>query len=166
MFYSPIACITAWTTGKPPWESWVLAMVQPRFSGVLYTADPTGDDRDSIRISAVAGWATNWWVVTPPEQTYRLDKKTLAVLENKGSAGAAPPVFLQELGAHAADLEAHYGRPLDVEWALDHSGQLFLLQVRPLLVLVEENKANEQTALSIPAIPCSFTVANVQPGVW
>ena len=132
----------------------VLAMVQPRFSGVLYTADPTGDDRGSIRISAVAGLGDQ--LVggdASPEQTYRLDKKTLAVLESKGNAGPAPPVFLQELGAHAVDLEAHYGRPLDVEWALDHSGQLFLLQVRPLLVLVEENKANEQTALEYPGHP-------------
>jgi len=43
----------------------ILAMVQPQYSGVLYTADPTGDDRDHIRISAVAGLGDQLVGVTP-----------------------------------------------------------------------------------------------------
>ena len=35
--------------------------------------------------------------------------------------------------AHTADvLEAHFGRPQDVEWTIDDSGKLFLLQSRPI----------------------------------
>ena len=134
----------------------VLAMVQPHTSGVLYTADPTGDDSESIRISAVAGLGDQ--LVggdASPEQMFRLTKETLALVEARGWNGqlADPPKFLQELAGHALRMEAHYGRPLDIEWAVDRSGQLFILQVRPLLILVEENKANEQTALEYSGHP-------------
>jgi pyruvate,water dikinase len=87
---------------------------------------------------------------------FRLDKETLLVLEAKGmrTGPLPPPQFLQELGQDMPlKMEAHYSRPLDIEWAVDRSGQLFLLQVRPLLILVEENKANEQTALEYPGHP-------------
>src|SRR5206468_11079502 len=39
---------------------------------------------------------------------------------------------LVELGTQ---VEAHFGSPQDIEWALDASGQLFLLQARPITTL-------------------------------
>jgi pyruvate,water dikinase len=123
----------------------VLAMVQPHYSGVLYTANPTGDDSESIRISAVAGLGDQ--LVggdASPEQMFRLDKETLAVLEAKGMEGSVPPQFLQELAGYALRMEEHYKRPLDIEWAVDTSGQLFILQVRPLLILAAEEQEKEE----------------------
>ena len=35
---------------ETPMAVLVLEMIQPRFSGVLYTADPVGEDRDTIRV--------------------------------------------------------------------------------------------------------------------
>ncbi len=132
----------------------VLAMVQPHYSGVLYTADPTGEDSESIRISAVAGLGDQ--LVggdASPEQMFRLDKKTLAVLEAKGMEGSAPPQFLQELAGYALRMEEHYQRPLDIEWAVDTSGQLFILQVRPLLILAAEEQEKEQERVDYPGHP-------------
>src|SRR5665647_1489512 len=41
---------------ETPMAVLVLTMVQPQYSGVLYTADPTGEGgQDSIRVSAVSG---------------------------------------------------------------------------------------------------------------
>ena len=31
----------------------------------------------------------------------------------------------------ACKVERHYGRPQDIEWAIDQSGKIFLLQSRP-----------------------------------
>ena len=129
----------------------VLAMVQPQYSGVLYTANPTGDDSESIRISAVAGLGDQ--LVggdASPEQMFRLDKKTLAVLETKGMEGSTPPQFLQELAGYALRMEEHYQRPLDIEWAVDTSGQLFILQVRPLLILAAEKQEKEEESVDYP----------------
>ncbi len=39
---------------------------------------------------------------------------------------------LAELGRLALAIEAHYGRPMDIEWGKDgHSGRLYILQARP-----------------------------------
>jgi pyruvate,water dikinase len=132
----------------------VLAMVQPQYSGVLYTANPTGDDSESIRISTVAGLGDQ--LVggdASPEQMFRLDKKTLTVLEAKGIAGSAPPQFLEELAGYALRMEEHYQRSLDIEWAVDTSGDLFILQVRPLLILAGEEQENEQERVDYPGHP-------------
>lgn len=132
----------------------VLAMVQPHYSGVLYTADPTSDDNKSIRISSIAGLGDQ--LVggdASPEQMFRFDKKTLAVLEVHGIEGASPPLFLKELVGYALRMEERYQRPLDIEWAVDHSGRVFILQVRPLLVLIENAQENGKIVLDYPDHP-------------
>jgi pyruvate,water dikinase len=53
-------------------------------------------------------------------------------LQCASSLGDEP---LYELARIALEVERHYGVPQDVEWALDRSGQLFLLQTRPLQLL-------------------------------
>ncbi|MDA4766413.1 PEP/pyruvate-binding domain-containing protein, partial [Enterobacter hormaechei] len=39
---------------------------------------------------------------------------------------------IQELAKQAVQIEKHYGRPMDIEWAKDgHTGKLFIVQARP-----------------------------------
>ncbi len=39
---------------------------------------------------------------------------------------------MQELAKQAVQIEKHYGRPMDIEWAKDgHTGKLFIVQARP-----------------------------------
>ncbi len=39
---------------------------------------------------------------------------------------------VQELAKQAVQIEQHYGRPMDIEWAKDgHTGKLFIVQARP-----------------------------------
>ncbi|KAB2889773.1 MAG: pyruvate, phosphate dikinase [Desulfobulbaceae bacterium] len=132
----------------------ILTMVQPQYSGVLYTADPTGYDQDHIRVSAVAGLGDQ--LVggdASPERMFRLDKKTLAVLEARGLAEPDSSGFLRELAGHALRMEEHYRRPLDIEWAVDQRGRVFILQVRPLLVVIEEDHGNQEHVLDYPDHP-------------
>ena len=38
---------------------------------------------------------------------------------------------VQELAKQAVQIEKHYGRPMDIEWAKDgHTGKLFIVQAR------------------------------------
>jgi len=128
---------------QTPMSVLVLEMVQPRLSGVLYTADPTGQDRDSIRISAVCGLGDA--LVggdTAPQRTYRIEKNAFRILEKVVETDGQQPftndgveqAFLRELWASACRLESHFQKPLDIEWALDSANHLFLLQARPLLL--------------------------------
>lgn len=41
----------------------------------------------------------------------------------------------------AREVERHYGRPQDIEWAIDHSGQIHLLQSRPETVWSSKERA-------------------------
>ncbi|MDS0114899.1 PEP/pyruvate-binding domain-containing protein, partial [Enterobacter hormaechei subsp. steigerwaltii] len=39
---------------------------------------------------------------------------------------------VEELAKQAVQIEKHYGRPMDIEWAKDgHTGKLFIVQARP-----------------------------------
>ncbi len=140
---------------ETPMAVLVLPMIKAQASGVLYTADPAGSDDDSIRISAVAG--TGERLVggeAAPEQSVRIDKNTLEPADdNPAPAQLVPPSVVQELAGAAQRMEAWYRRPLDIEWAVDETGRLFILQVRPLLILPDEDESDEETRVDFPGHP-------------
>lgn len=118
----------------------VIEMIQPRLSGVLYTADPLSGDLGTIRVSAVEGLGED--LVgggISPQHSYRFSKESFNLLpaidEDAGfTPNPADMYCLEELWRNALRLEEHFQRPLDMEWAIDKENRLFLLQVRPLLV--------------------------------
>ena len=75
----------------------------------------------------------------------------------------APSISDQELAALkeiARKVERHYGRPQDIEWAIDRSGQIHLLQSRPETVW----SAKEQTPVAKPAENPLVHVMNIFGG--
>ncbi len=53
-----------------------------------------------------------------------------------------------ELARYAVAIEAHYGRPMDIEWARDGlDGKLYVLQARPETVKSRKREAQERYAL-------------------
>lgn len=128
----------------------IIEMVTPRLSGVLYTTDPLGEVLNTIRISAVEGLGDDLVGGNiSPQHTYHLSKELFKVLktnEESEPSSLAPSntAFLKELWQFSIRLEEHFERPLDIEWAVDQANNLYLLQVRPLLVT--ENKEEETHA--------------------
>lgn len=135
-----------------------LEMVESVASGVVYSRHPYNILDNNVLISAVWGlgpYAVDG-VITP--DTYRVSKEgSLQILEKSISdkpvklvsnpAGGLsevpnPPELraspclpdskIRELARYALDLENHYGCPQDMEWALDPSDNLIVLQTRPL----------------------------------
>ncbi|MCB1866133.1 MAG: phosphoenolpyruvate synthase [Chromatiales bacterium] len=54
-------------------------------------------------------------------------------------------VEVEQLARHAMAIEAHYGRPMDIEWGKDgRDGQLYILQARPETVKARETAGTEQ----------------------
>jgi pyruvate,water dikinase len=141
---------------ETPMAVLVLAMIEPQYSGVVYTADPAGADQENIRISAVAGLGDQ--LVggdASPEQLYLLNKESLNLLagDEDQSSTPIPLDFLEKLAGEALRMEELYGHALDIEWAMDQSAQLIILQVRPLLILSAEEDHDEPVPLDFPGHP-------------
>jgi pyruvate,water dikinase len=133
----------------------IQALVPADVAGVLFTANPRTGDRTELVVNASFGLgeAIVAGAVTP--DLIVLDKSTLArkqaipgakevttvpaagggttVIQQPGRENewALPAAALTELAALAGRAEAHFGQPLDIEWALA-GGRPWLLQARPI----------------------------------
>lgn len=135
-----------------------LEMVQARAAGVMYTRDPLRSEEPILLINAVWGLGVSLvdGVATP--DAYRVRRaKRLEILETRvahktrmlvcGPDGVLADLAVTDalrdapcldsgqilaLAEMGLALEAHFGRPQDVEWAITKDGDLRLLQSRPL----------------------------------
>src|SRR6266498_1301324 len=110
----------------------IQAMVPAEAAGVAFTADPVTGDRDEVLVSAVRGIGERLvgGEATPDEWRVR-DAKARRVA---GPEGAIDARDAARIGALAAAVEAAFGQPEDVEWAIA-KGELFLIQARPITAL-------------------------------
>jgi rifampicin phosphotransferase len=116
----------------------VQAMVDPMAAGVAFTAHPVSGDPDQALVTAVPGLGDRLvsgeavgeeWTVTA--QNARMSRPVPAggrVLTGQQAQAVA------DLARKIAD---RYGRPQDIEWAIDRDGRLWLLQARPMTALPE-----------------------------
>lgn len=114
----------------------VQAMVDAASAGVLFSADPVSGRHDRMVIDAVAGLGES---LVSGEQTpdhYELNLANAIVRQDLTTATAIltdTQIAALARGARAA-VKAH-GDHLDMEWAIDQSGQLHWLQARPITTL-------------------------------
>ncbi len=145
----------------------VQELVPADVAGILFTANPVTGDRGEVILNASwgLGEAIVGGLVTPDhfvvdKRTGELrsqeiaDKATMTVRTPDGTREEPVLAFqrgeLALTGEQAAELarlgtriEALYGQPMDVEWAI-HDGQICVLQARPITALPEP--APQQTA--------------------
>jgi pyruvate,water dikinase len=134
----------------------VQRMVDAQVAGVLFTADPVSGRRTRSVLDASPGLgeAVVSGMVNPDHLAVengvvvdrRLGDKTVAVRALPGGgtevveqAGRAEACITDAQAAALAALgrrvEAHFGAPQDVEWALDDAGTFWLTQARPITSL-------------------------------
>ena len=145
----------------------VQVMVDSERAGVMFTVDPASGDRQRMVVEAAVGLGE---VVVSGQvelDTYVLDKTnqhplqvrigrqthTIAVgkdghdertelgAEAQG-ARVLSDAQLVELGRLGSAVEAHYGRPQDIEWAFV-GAVLWLLQTRPVTTLNDDTRSGE-----------------------
>ncbi|UCD87251.1 MAG: hypothetical protein JSV01_05700 [Desulfobacterales bacterium] len=138
----------------------IVCMVPARASGIMYSRDPGSPKEDVILINAV--WGLGPYAVggVVPTDNYRVSRDGEIKVSRETSGrqevmliGAAEggtkevPVprellgkpcldddQIAELASYARMVEAHFGQPQDMEWAMDQEGKLYLMQSRPLRV--------------------------------
>ena len=125
-------------------------MVAAAAAGVAFTADPVSGRRQTV-IEAVEGLGERLVSGAASPERWTVDED--------GSLGAPPAttVLTSEQARAASDLarrvEAHLGRPQDIEWAIA-GGSLWLLQARPITTLPSAAPELIPIAIEVP------------PGYW
>jgi pyruvate,water dikinase len=151
----------------------VQTMVDARTAGVMFTRSPISGDRSVISIEGawglgsalVSGEVTpDRWVVAKitgeisvrdisdkairHAQSPQGGVEELPVEESLRREPCLSDAELQALRAIGRQVERHYGRPQDIEWAIDrHTQGIVLLQSRPETVW--SNKDNQAAAMPV-----------------
>jgi pyruvate,water dikinase len=135
-----------------------LPVIDARASGILYTRDPKEPQSNRLWLTSTRGLGldiasgrvpADWFVMTHKRPHRLLEKRIVRkeeeVLLNEGGGvrrrrlearGAEEPSLESDHLGTLADwgirIEEHFGTPQDIEWALDASGKIWILQARPL----------------------------------
>jgi pyruvate,water dikinase len=116
----------------------VQVMVDPVAAGVAFTAHPVTGARDQIVVNAVRGLADQLMSGEAVGEEWTLPGQGVATTAR---APEGVPVLTAEQARAVARLAQmvadRYGRPQDVEWAIDADGVLWLLQARPMTAVPE-----------------------------
>ena len=123
----------------------VQRMVAAGTAGVVFTADPLTGERDRVVVNAVAGFGEALVSGRATADQFVLAREDATVLATSvrgpTSASGAEP-FLPDVLSLALRVEAHFGTPQDVEWAVEAaasgSPRTVLLQARPISRLPPE----------------------------
>ncbi len=161
----------------------VLPTVRARAAGILYTRDPGRPASGNLLVTATAGLAldlaggrapADLFVVSRSRSHPVLERRALekpervvasagggiareAVPEEERRKPALTTEELQILAHWGVRLEAHFGSPQDVEWVLDESGDLYVVQTRDL-VLGKERGAFRGKPKAAPLLSGGRTV--------
>jgi pyruvate,water dikinase len=117
----------------------VQRMIDARVAGVAFSADPVSGLRGRCVISAIAGLGER--LVSGVE-----DGATWLVTDDAitGDDPLLTPTELQSIADLARRVEAAFGIPQDIEWAIDAQG-LHILQARPITTPLQPAPAADQT---------------------
>ncbi|MGW4948042.1 PEP/pyruvate-binding domain-containing protein [Actinoplanes sp. NPDC004185] len=107
----------------------VQRMVDAAVSGVLFTANPLTGNRTEMMVDAAPGPGTTVVDGSAPVDHYLLGPAP------PPATGCVPPELLGRLRSVGERLQERAGGPQDVEWSVDRSGTLWLLQSRPITTL-------------------------------
>lgn len=137
----------------------VQRMIEAEVAGVLFTANPlTGKRREAVIDAnpglgeSVVSGATNPDHFVVQSETFEVVERRLGdkqVVIQPAAGGGTQQIVTGESHEHfclsdeqiralvalGERVEAWYGTPQDIEWAIDTSGQVFLLQARPITTL-------------------------------
>ena len=111
----------------------VQSQVNSRLSGVLFTHAPDAAAGNQLygEYCEGRGEALVSGQVTP--ERFRISRPDLrCVAEGSDKLHELLSLQIEKLGTIGVALEQFFGAPQDIEWTIDDSGQLFLLQSRPI----------------------------------
>lgn len=175
------------STSKTGIAAIVQKMVEAEISGVMFTIDPTTNDKGKIVIEAgfglgeaiVSGALTpDTYVVSKGDfeieekriskQTWKFRRGIQGNLKEDVSARTQEKQklsdsFIVQLAKIGKQIERHYGVPQDIEWALENA-RIFIVQSRPVTTFSKQKIEERKKALTsqeplLKGIPASPGIA-------
>ena len=154
----------------------VQKMVQSEVSGVMFTIDPTNNDKSKIVTEAVYGLGETIVQGKVNPDHYEVDKQTFKIVKKElgdqtkqlvkiGTKTREIPVSkayrkkqklndnkIIELAKLGKKIENHYLFPQDIEWALEND-KLYIVQTRPVTTIkLIEKTSKEHIEIELPKI--------------
>jgi len=115
-------------------------MIDAKFAGVAFGADPVTGARDTTLVSAVSGLGEKL-------VSGEVDSDNWQVTRNNPINGKSTLLTHEQIDTITSlcrRCSEHFGSPQDIEWALDQDKQLWLLQSRPITTLAKLPDPNDE----------------------
>lgn len=144
-----------------------LEMVDAGRSGVIYSRNPVDSGDDSIYINSIFGLGQYLVDGTVEPDYLVVDRNNFKITDRYVSYKSKKLVLLPDLGTKeinieenerelpslnddeaiklaeiALKIENHYDKPQDIEWAISSDGKIYILQARPLKIIIHEKPSN------------------------
>ncbi len=126
---------------ETPMAVLVMPMVDAKSAGVVYTSEHAAGAREcELCVYSVPGQGAMLVDGSIRPERRCFDKREIieqagedaaAIAPDEGRADVMDPY--RALAFQAQQIEAHFGQAQDIEWAMDDSGAIYILQTRPLL---------------------------------
>ena len=144
----------------------VQRMVDARAAGVVFTADPVSGRRDLTVIDVVSGLGESLVDGTVAPDHVVLDADGTAVVNETVAAPVLSPVEIAAIQSGARRAEQEWGRPMDLEWAIDRSGELWWLQARPITTLPGDLNEMDSPLAGADHVYTRCNIGEMMPGAF
>ena len=125
-------------TGPPPSPAVIVQrMLTPDAAGVAFSSDPVSGRRARAVVAAVPGLGDALVSGEADADSYEVARDgavLLRALRQDGATRVLSDDQVEAVAALARRAAAHFGRPQDIEWAVER-GRLYLLQSRPITTM-------------------------------
>ena len=166
----------------------VQKLVQSEVSGITFTVNPVTNEKNQIIVETIWGLGeyivqgivspdqyvvdkNTWKVISENhvEQTTQLlrsehETKKIAVPKSKQNKTKISPTMAIKIAKIGQKLHEHYGKPQDIEFAIDKKGELFIVQTRPITTIVSNQKTLDNQKTNITKKP-DLTGEHASPGI-
>ncbi|WP_431839534.1 PEP/pyruvate-binding domain-containing protein [Gordonia hongkongensis] len=144
----------------------VQRMVDARAAGVVFTADPVSGRRDLTVIDVVSGLGEALVDGTVAPDHVVLDADGTAVVNETVAAPVLSPVEIAAIQSGARRAEQEWGRPMDLEWAIDKSGEIWWLQARPITTLPGDLNEMDSPVAGADHVYTRCNIGEMMPGAF
>ena len=154
--------------GAEPVEMHVVVqrMVDARAAGVVFTADPTTGRRDLLVIDAIAGLGEALVDGSAVSDHLVLTSDGTQAVRDVGDDPVLSDDEVDQIRTGALQAAEHWGRPMDLEWAIDQAGKLWWLQARPVTTLPGDLNEMDTPVTGATDVYTRCNIGEMMPGAF